>query len=108
MARMIEFIRSRLRPTAVVLNSEPRTVAVVVAATHHYVRFFPDFYESASRFLLPRTDKTFFIMTDAPEEDCLRDKPDVIRVRVEHHQWPFSTMLRFRFLAGIAEDLAGC
>lgn len=73
----------------------------MTAATGRYIEFLPDFYASCRRFFLPDVPKHFFVMTDA---SCGCDA-DLTVVPTEHRPWPYSTLLRFRYVSELGARL---
>jgi len=88
-----------------VAGRDPTSVAILTTATHKYIRFVPDFYESCRTYLLPGTPKHHFVMTDQVEHAFFHGRADVTAVYTEHRPWPFPTLLRFKYIASIASRL---
>lgn len=76
--------------------------AVIFIGTSEYLNFLPDWYESCEEYLLPDSEKTYFVFTDGSMEGA----PDNIVVRpTEHKSWPFVTLYRFKYIKECAEQL---
>ncbi|GEM_PF-3671418 len=92
---------SRLR-----FNRQPcHGIAVIFIGIGKYIEYFPAFHSSCKKFLLPKTPKTFFLFTDHPDPERFFGGDDVRPVTVETVRWPFPTLLRFRYIHGIAPQL---
>jgi hypothetical protein len=82
-----------------------KKVAVIFIGTNNYIKFFPKYYSSIREFFLPKTKKYFFVFTDRVKEDFLKNKSDVLLVKIDHEKWPLSTMKRFEYLNRIEKKL---
>ena len=80
------------------------SVAVIFVGTAKYKQFFDGYYEGITKNFLPNSEKTIFAFTDDPA-DIDFNKPNVITNKIEHLQWPFITLYRFKFMRSIKEDL---
>ena len=79
-------------------NSKP-SVAILYIATGRYTVFWDYFYQSAEKYLLPDCDKHYILFTDSDLLiDSLKTKSDqVTAFKKEAMEWPFSTLMRFKF-----------
>ena len=69
-------------------------VAALYIATGRYTVFWPEFYESAEKYLLKDCEVHYFVFTDAatlPGDD----NPRVHIFAQEAYSWPFATLRRF-------------
>lgn len=69
-------------------------VAALYIATGRYTVFWPEFYESAEKYLLKDCEVHYFVFTDAatlPGDD----NPRVHICAQEAYSWPFATLRRF-------------
>lgn len=74
------------------------SVAILYIATGRYTIFWKYFYESAEKFLLPNCNKHYILFTDNLE--LLNQQvhyPNVTMIKQEALEWPYSTLLRFKF-----------
>lgn len=82
------------------------SIAVLFIGTGRYLEFFEEFYESSRELLLPDTPKSFWVFTDQVRHPSLRSgSGDVILVETEAEPWPLSTLLRFRYLNRVRDQL---
>lgn len=86
-------------------NSKP-SVAILYIATGRYTVFWEYFYKSAEQYLLPDCDKHYILFTDdeALIERSKEQNHNVTPIMQEPLEWPFSTLMRFKFFLD-AEDL---
>lgn len=80
-------------------------IAILFIGTNRYIEFFPDFYETVKKYFLTKTPKDFFVFTDMVDYDFLKNKKDVVIIKVEHQKWPFSTLLRFKMINKVSKKL---
>ena len=76
----------------------PKKVAILFIGTNKYISFFPRYYETFKKYFLPHTEKDFFVFTDRPEYDSLKNKKDVRVIKIKHRKFPFINMLKFKFI----------
>lgn len=81
------------------------SAAIIFIGTGKYIDYFPKYYETSRNLFLPKTKKTYFVFTDSINYSYLRDKEDVVPVYIDREKWPFPTLLRFRYIAGISQQL---
>ena len=78
-------------------------LAVIFIGTGKYLDFLPAYYEACEEFLVPNTEKTYFVFTDGE----LTGTPDnLIPYRQEHLPWPYITLERFKYIGRAKEDLS--
>jgi histo-blood group ABO system transferase len=65
-------------------------VGIIIIATHKYIRFVPQLYQSIKDNFLKNHNVSVFVLTDQPEvpNGC-------IKVPFPHRPWPYSTLMRF-------------
>jgi len=80
------------------------TAAIIFIGTAKYKEFFDGYYEGIIKNFLTNTSKTIFAFTDNPQ-DPIFAKPNVITKKIEHLQWPFITLYRFKFMRSICDEL---
>lgn len=80
-------------------------IAIIFIGTNKYIEFFPNYYKTIKEYFLTKTPKDFFVFTDIVDYPFLKDKTDVITIKVEHQKWPFSTLFRFKMINKSAEKL---
>jgi len=81
------------------------TAAIIFIGTNKYAQFFEGFYKAVNSNFCPTIKKTFFVFTDKPE-DAVFQKDDTVVTKVEHLDWPFITLYRFKFMNSISNDLS--
>ena len=69
-------------------------VAVLYIATGKYTVFWPEFYESAEKYLLKDCEVHYFVFTDADDLTGAQE-PRVHICPQEAYSWPFATLRRF-------------
>lgn len=69
-------------------------VAVLYIATGKYTVFWPEFYESAEKYLLKDCEVHYFVFTDAGDLTGAQE-PRVHICPQEAYSWPFATLRRF-------------
>tara|TARA_S200002703_G_scaffold159605_1_gene173699 strand:+ start:544 stop:1260 length:717 start_codon:yes stop_codon:yes gene_type:complete len=78
-------------------------LAVIFIGTNKYLNFLPTWYESCEKYLVPNTDKTYFVFTDGEMEGL----PDNIHpFSQEHLSWPYITLYRFGTILKAKEALS--
>ena len=78
-------------------------LAVIFIGTGKYLNFLPAYYQACEEYLVPNTEKTYFIFTDG-ELDGLPE--NVISYHQEHLPWPYITLERFKYIQRAKEDLS--
>lgn len=79
-------------------------VAALYIATGRYTVFWPEFYESAEKYLLKDCEVHYFVFTDAATLPG-GDNPRVHICAQDAYSWPFATLRRFEiFEAGAGAE----
>lgn len=105
---LLRFVSFRLSQASCRLRFKQQAchgIAVIFIGIGKYIEYFPGFHASCTKFLLPKTSKTFFLFTDHPVPERFFWGDDVRPVAVETVRWPFPTLFRFRYIHGIAPRL---
>lgn len=79
-------------------------VAILYIATGRYIVFWEHFYRSAEKFLLPKSDKNYFVFTDSPHI-LGEEHSNVTRIEQKKLGWPYDTLMRFDIFLSIRETL---
>lgn len=79
-------------------------IAILYIATGKYIIFWKDFFTSCDEFLLPGTEKEYFVFTDAAEYEFCRNK-NVHTIFHQKQGWPYDTLLRFQTFLKAKEQL---
>lgn len=80
------------------------TVAIIFVGTSKYKEFFEGYYEGLNKNFLVNNKKTIFAFTDSPNDPTFK-KPNVVTKKIDHLQWPFITLYRFKFMVSILKEL---
>ncbi|MAG24408.1 hypothetical protein CMI47_02415 [Candidatus Pacearchaeota archaeon] len=75
----------------------PPKVAIIFIGTSKYADFFPEWKRCVDKHFLKECDKTIIAITDRVDEEYFHLE-DVYCGKVAHMEWPFITVLRFRFI----------
>lgn len=78
-------------------------VGILYICTGPYKNFWKSFYDSMDKNLMPETEKTFFVFSDA--ELYNEDSDNVEKIHIENKPWPLVTLLRFHTFIGIEDRL---
>lgn len=78
-------------------------IGILYICTGKYDRFFKDFYESAEKFFLTGSEKTYYVWTDS--EDLIFDNKNIVKIHQAKLGWPFDTMMRFKMFDGAKSSL---
>lgn len=76
-------------------------IAVLYIATGKYYNFFKSFYESSERYFLTSHSKDYYVFTDSDSNELSRMR-NVRKIYQEHCDWPYITLLRYRFFNKIS------
>ena len=79
-------------------------VGVLYICTGPYSILWKQFYDSMNHNLMPETDKTFYVFTDA-ERIYKEEEPNVVRIYIDSQPWPLITLLRFYIFLRIEDML---
>ena len=80
-------------------------IAITFIGTSKYANFFDGFKKAVDQYFLNECDKTFFVFTDQPENQ-LFNKDDVVVTKIQHREWPWVTLHRFKNMCTIVDQLA--
>jgi len=83
----------------------PSKIAIIFIGSNKYIKFFPKYYLTIKHYFLPKTKKDFFVFTDKINYSFLKNKKDVMIIKIKHEDWPFSTMRRFEYINGASKKL---
>ena len=67
-------------------------LAVIFIGTGDYINFLPTWYESCEKYLVPQTEKQYFVFTDGELEGIPNN---IILYHQEHLPWPHITLHRW-------------
>jgi glycosyltransferase involved in cell wall biosynthesis len=81
------------------------STAVIFIGTGRYIDYFEKYYATTQALFLPQTRRTYFAITDQVAHPSVAGKHDVVTVSVPKEDWPLPTLLRFRYINGIADRL---
>ena len=104
-AMMRELKKGRVQESLNQQRQECSKLAIIFIGTNKYIDFFPGFYLTVKKYFLKETPKDFFVFTDKVEDYFLKDKDDVRITAVKHQNWPFSTLMRFKMISQVSEEL---
>ena len=86
-------------------NSTP-SVAILYIATGRYTVFWDYFYRSAEKFLLSDCEKHYILFTDSAELLSQQaNYSNVTMIEQEALEWPYSTLMRFKFFLSVKQTL---
>ena len=78
--------------------------SIVFIGTGKYINFLPNYYSAMKTHFLSETELRFHVFTDQVQ---YANWPDDVNVyQIEHLQWPFITLLRFKFMNHFMEEIA--
>jgi histo-blood group ABO system transferase len=75
-------------------------IAIIILATAKYVIYVPNLVQNIKKYFLINSDVSVFLLTD-----CKAFFENVIQHNVEHHSWPYSTLLRYHKYKTIFKQL---
>ena len=78
-------------------------LAVIFIGTGKYLNFLPSYYDACEEFLVPNTEKTYFVFTDG-DLDGLPN--NIVPYYQEHLPWPYITLERFKYILRAESDLS--
>tara|TARA_R100000808_G_scaffold12465_1_gene31015 strand:+ start:1359 stop:2054 length:696 start_codon:yes stop_codon:yes gene_type:complete len=79
-------------------------VGLLIIASNKYIRFAQDLISSADEHFLQDQDVTYFLFTD--REDEIQSERKVVKLKVEHKEWPWMTLGRYRIFTTYQEELS--
>lgn len=71
-------------------------IGIIVIATNKYFKFFDRLYYACQRYLFPKSEKKYFLMTDRINEGV--NYIGVKKIFINHEQWPNPTLKRFHYI----------
>lgn len=77
-------------------------VGILYICTGKYDIFWNDFYQSAEQFLLPNSEKHYFVFTDSK---TIQSSDRIHKIYQEQLGWPKDTLMRFHLFLTIEEEL---
>lgn len=77
-------------------------VGILYICTGNYDIFFDGFYKSAEQFLLPESEKHYFVFT---ESEQIKSSKFVHKIYQERLGWPKDTLMRFHLFLKMEEQL---
>lgn len=80
------------------------TVGILYICTGRYIQFWDEFYKSSQQYLMPETEKVYFVFTDG--ELNTYGNTNVHKVYQEQLAFPYPTLYRFRFFLKVEQQLA--
>ena len=87
------------------LNDRLR-IAILYICTGQYSFFWEDFYRSMERNFLKKSEKEYFVFTDADRLYGEEENARIHRIRQDNLGWPGNTLFRFHMFCSIKERLA--
>ncbi|GHT52311.1 hypothetical protein AGMMS49982_12180 [Bacteroidia bacterium] len=84
------------------------TIGILYICTGQYAVFWQDFYLSAKQYLFPGTTKKFFVFTDAETLYGEGTDANIIKINIEHREWPFNAVLRYEIFDNSRDLFADC
>lgn len=79
-------------------------VGLLIICTNKYTRFLDSLLRSADQHFLKNQDVTYFIFTDQEVEIATNRK--VVGTYVEHREWPWMTLGRYKIFSEASEELS--
>ncbi|MFN8282086.1 MAG: family 6 glucosyltransferase [Chitinophagales bacterium] len=77
-------------------------VGILYICTGKYDIFWNDFHKSAEQFLLPDSEKHYFVFTDS---DNIQSAERIHKIYQERLGWPKDTLMRFHLFLNIEDEL---
>ena len=81
-----------------------KKIGLLIIATNKYVQFLEPLIVSADKFFLPEQEVTYFIFTD--KELDIQSKRNIVKIDVEHKEWPWMTLGRYKIFSNSSEILS--
>lgn len=78
-------------------------IGLLIIATNKYTQFLQPLITSADKFFLPGHNVTYFIFTNQDIE--VVTSRDVVKTPVEHKEWPWMTLGRYKIFSSVSEIL---
>ena len=80
-------------------------VGIIFIGTKLYAGFFKGFHERVNRYFMKDAEKTFFVFSDQPNHPYFNVNNVKIQ-EIEHLDWPYITLYRFKFMCQAADELS--
>lgn len=77
-------------------------IGILYICTGKYDVFWQGFYESAEKYLMPNTEKHYFVFTDSEQ---IQSTDKIHKIYQERLGWPKDTLMRFHLFLNIEDDL---
>lgn len=77
-------------------------IGILYICTGKYDVFWPTFFQSAEQYLLPNTEKHYFVFTDS---DAITSSEKIHKIYQERLGWPKDTLMRFHLFLNIENEL---
>lgn len=81
-------------------------IAILYICTGKYIVFWHDFYHTAQKYLLPNSEKTYFVFTDS-EHILAEDQGHVRKIPQPNLGWPGNTLFRYQMFRPFEQELGG-
>lgn len=72
-------------------------IGLLIIATHKYTKFLQPLISSADEYFLKKNNVTYFVFSDRDVE--ISSDRDIIKINVEHKEWPWMTLGRYRIFS---------
>tara|TARA_B100000925_G_scaffold174515_1_gene131528 strand:+ start:17491 stop:18168 length:678 start_codon:yes stop_codon:yes gene_type:complete len=79
-------------------------IGLLIIATNKYIRFLQPLITSADKFLLKNQEVTYFVFTNEDVE--LFTERNVVKINVEHKDWPWMTLGRYKIFNESRKELS--
>lgn len=80
-------------------------IGILYICTGNYDVFFNEFYHTAEKFLLPNSEKHYYVFTDSQN---IINTPNIHKIYQEKLGWPKDTLMRFHLFLNIENQLNEC
>ncbi len=77
-------------------------IGILYICTGKYDVFWQGFYESAEKYLLPKSEKHYFVFTDSEQ---IQSTGNIHKIYQQQLGWPKDTLMRFHLFLNIEQDL---
>jgi hypothetical protein len=76
-----------------------KVVSINVIATNKYINFLPDLIKSIDQFVFTKSKILVIVHTNSDIEgiDSISDRITIIKNKIEHEPWPYTTLKRFHY-----------
>ena len=79
-------------------------IGLLIISTNKYIRFLQPLITSADKFLLKNQEVTYFVFTNEDVE--LFTERNVVKINVEHKDWPWMTLGRYKIFNESRKELS--